>query len=241
MKYMGSKSKVARHIVPIIQKYIDDNQPWAYIEPFCGGCNIIDRIHARRRIAYDRQEYLIELLRNLDRLGELPGHVTREHYSEVRRCFHGRTDEYEKWYVGAIGFLASYNGRFFDGGYAGTVRTAAGTRNYYEEALRNLVRQAADLVGVEFACRDYRMLNTKGAVIYCDPPYDGTKEYGISKGFDYGEFWQWGSAMSAENIVLISSSEAPDDFECIWSKPVSRTIKADKNPVRAMEKLFIKK
>lgn len=48
MKYMGSKSKVARHIVPIIQKYIDDNQPWAYIEPFCGGCNIIDKIHARK-------------------------------------------------------------------------------------------------------------------------------------------------------------------------------------------------
>lgn len=42
-----------------------------------------------------------------------------------------------------------------------------------------------------------------------------------------------------ENIVLISSSTAPDDFKCIWSKPVSRTIKADKNPVQATEKLFI--
>ena len=77
--------------------------------------------------------------------------------------------------------------------------------------------------------------------IYCDPPYEGTKEYGISKGFDYGVFWQWVRAMSVENIVLISSGAAPDDFECIWRKPVSRTIKADKNPVQATEKLFIRR
>ncbi len=140
---------------------------------------------------------------------------------------------------GAIGYLASYNGRFFDGGYAGIVHTKDGVRNYYEEALRNLVKQAEDLKGVEFVCSDYKLLNTHGAVIYCDPPYEGTKEYGISKDFDYGLFWQWVRAMSVENIVLISSSEAPDDFQCIWSKPVSRTIKADKNPVQAMEKLFI--
>ena len=120
------------------------------------------------------------------------------------------------------------------------MHTENGVRNYYEEALRNLIKQAEDLKGVEFICSDYKLLNTQGAVIYCDPPYEGTKEYGISKGF---RLWRgFGSgvrAMSVENIVLISSSAAPDYFKCIWSKPVSRTIKADKNPVQATEKLFI--
>jgi DNA adenine methylase len=37
MKYMGSKNRIAKHIVPIIQSYIDDNQVQHYIEPFVGG------------------------------------------------------------------------------------------------------------------------------------------------------------------------------------------------------------
>ena len=39
--------------------------------------------------------------------------------------------KYPDWYIGAIGFLASYNGKFF-GGRAGTVRTKINTiRNFF--------------------------------------------------------------------------------------------------------------
>lgn len=238
MKYMGSKSKVARYIVPIIQKHIDDSKPWAYIEPFCGGCNIIDKVYAQKRFAHDKQEHLIELFKNLDRLGELPEFITKKHYSEVRNCFYEESGVFEKWYVGAIGYLASYNGRFFDGGYAGVVETAYGVRNYYAEALKNIKHQAKYLKEVEFVCSDYKLIDTQKAVIYCDPPYKGTKEYRVSNGFDYEKFWQWVRRMSAENVVLVSSNEAPEDFKCIWEKPVSRTI-ASKNTVQAVEKLFI--
>lgn len=37
MKYMGSKSRVAKYIVPILQRCIDDNNITTYIEPFSGG------------------------------------------------------------------------------------------------------------------------------------------------------------------------------------------------------------
>lgn len=37
MKYLGSKSRIAKDIVPIIQRYIDEAQPIAYLEPFVGG------------------------------------------------------------------------------------------------------------------------------------------------------------------------------------------------------------
>ena len=37
LKYMGSKSRIAKYIVPIIQKYIDDNEVTKYVEPFVGG------------------------------------------------------------------------------------------------------------------------------------------------------------------------------------------------------------
>lgn len=37
MKYMGSKSRVAKYIVPIIQDCIGTNNITTYIEPFAGG------------------------------------------------------------------------------------------------------------------------------------------------------------------------------------------------------------
>ena len=43
MVYMGSKSKYAKYIVPILQKTIDDNNISTYIECFVGGANIIDK------------------------------------------------------------------------------------------------------------------------------------------------------------------------------------------------------
>lgn len=37
MKYLGSKSRIAKYIVPIIQKCIDENNITEYYEPFVGG------------------------------------------------------------------------------------------------------------------------------------------------------------------------------------------------------------
>lgn len=50
MKYMGSKSRIAKYIVPILQECIDSNNVTTYIEPFVGGANIIDKIRCQERI-----------------------------------------------------------------------------------------------------------------------------------------------------------------------------------------------
>ena len=40
MKYVGSKNRIAKDIVPIIQSCIDKNNITEYYEPFVGGkCN----------------------------------------------------------------------------------------------------------------------------------------------------------------------------------------------------------
>lgn len=44
MVYMGSKRKYAKDIVPIIQKYIDDNNIKEFYDVFCGGGNLVDKI-----------------------------------------------------------------------------------------------------------------------------------------------------------------------------------------------------
>ena len=242
MKYMGSKSKIAKDIIPIIQSFITDNTV-GYLEPFVGGANVIDKIDCNIKVGCDKQKYLIALLQNLDKLHTLPQIITKEHYSDVRDCYNtgNKNVKYEDWYIGAIGFLSSYNGRFFDGGYAGIVKTKIGNeRNYYAEAKKNLENQIKDLDGIRFFNKEYNEINKNisGWVIYCDPPYKNTKQYGSSKGFNHDDFWEWCRVMSKNNIVIISEQEAPIDFKCIWEQDVNRTID-NKKSVKVTEKLFI--
>ena len=241
MVYMGSKSRVAKYIVPIIQQCIDDNNLSVYIEPFAGGLNVVDKIKAPFRIASDKNRYLIALFQHLQNGGELLPEVSKELYSEVRANY--KTKEYEDWYVGNIGFLASYNGRWFDGGYAkpGYEKTKYGQRyrDYYREAKNNILAQMPNLNDVVFEVLDYREVETVNcSMIYCDPPYANTKQFENSRDFDYEEFWNVMRYWSKDNFVLISELEAPDDFICVWSKDVQRSIKSTDNTMRATEKLF---
>lgn len=84
MKYMGSKSRIVKDIVPIIQRCIDDNNLETYIEPFVGGCNVIDKIRCPARYGSDLNRYLIALFNHLKNGGRLLSEVSREIYSEVR-------------------------------------------------------------------------------------------------------------------------------------------------------------
>lgn len=243
---MGSKSRIAKYIVPIIQDYIDEGNIDTYIEPFVGGANIIDKIHCKNKYGSDSNKYLIALLNRVKDGGELYEKVPRELYDKVREAFKkGDSSEFEDWEFGNIGFLASFNGKFFQGGYAktGYEKTKNGDRlrDYYQESKRNILAQAPNLKDTEFSTKDYReaLKDIEGkAVIYVDPPYQNTTAYSNSSSFDYEEFWNIMREWSKEHIVLVSEQNAPDDFECIWEQEVSRSLSAA-NKSRATEKLFM--
>lgn len=84
---MGSKAKITKYIVPIIQRKIDESGARYYVEPFAGGCNVIDKIKAEYRIASDSNKYLIALFQHLQDGGELPEHITREEYNKAREAY----------------------------------------------------------------------------------------------------------------------------------------------------------
>ena len=240
MKYMGGKSRISKEIVPIIQNVINKRSITNYIEPFCGGCSIVEKIACENRTASDINPYLIGLFQHLQSGGELLPAVPRELYSEVRENY--KKGKYPEWYVGNVGFLASYNGRFFDGGYAkpGYEKTKHGERyrDYYRESSDNIKIQISKLDDVRFICADYRDTSAQNAVIYCDPPYANEKQYANSKAFDYSEFWEIMRKWSEKNYVFISEMNAPEDFVCIWEKSVIRSIKAA-DKTRDTEKLFV--
>ena len=239
MKYMGSKSRIKKNIVPILQMIIDKYNITTYVEPFAGGCNIIDSIRCNQRIANDRSTPLIELFKGLLNGKELPLEINKEHYFDVRK--HKNDDTYEEWYKGMVGYLSSYNGTYFTG-YAGKVTTKTGkVRDYYDEAKRNIQAQIPFLKDVEFFNMDYRKLNIPaGSLIYCDIPYKNTTQYFTSKDFNHEEFWQWVRDMSKNNIVIVSELQAPGDFAVVWEQEVTRT-QNNRKREKSIEKMFIYK
>jgi len=56
--------------------------------------------------------------------------------------------------------------------------------------------------------------------IYCDPPYKKCNFIAIRKNllsFDTDMFWETMRKWSLDNIVIVSETEAPDDFIPIWT------------------------
>lgn len=190
-----------------------------------GGANVIDKISCDRKIGYDINHYLIELFHHRDEIALLPDEITQEEYAAVRKSYQTLDGKYPDWYIGAVGFLASYNGKFF-GGRAGVVKTKIGTyRNYYDEAKRNVLAQLPNLQNVEFGEIDYRSLDLnrfQNGVIYCDIPYLNTTGY--ENEFNHAEFWRWAEQASEANVVLVSEQQAPENWKSIWSQPVKRTL-----------------
>ena len=216
MKYVGSKNRISKHIAPIIQECINKNNIKTYYEPFVGGGNMIDKIKCQSRIGNDVHKELIAMWKQLQKGWKPPSHITEEEYIMVR----DNREAYPDYYVGYVGFNATFGAKYF-GGYARGFKADGITpRNHSNEAYRNLMKQLPQVMDVEFVCSDYlnsKYSRIKNAVIYCDPPYQGTTKYETSL-FDYDAFWEWCREVGRDNYLFVSEYNAPKDFECIWSK-----------------------
>lgn len=234
MKYMGSKSRIAKEILPIILK--DRKQNQYYVEPFCGGLGTFDKVSGPR-IANDNNKYLIAMWNGLKENNPRPYEITKELYSKARTEFNNGTNfEFNDFEIGWIGFMGSFNGRFYDGGYSGKTEK----RNYIDEQIRNTEKQIPNLSGAIFTFGDYDgIIYPKNSIIYCDIPYKGTKQYTTSKDFNHSKFWEWCRIMTKYgHKVFISEYNAPNDFKCIWSKQVTNSMNTTKTS-KPIERLFI--
>ena len=142
MVYMGSKSKYADNIVPILQKAIDENHLTTYIEPFVGGANIIDKIHCQTKYGYDKNAPLIALHQQMQTApNTIPMHGDAEWWYAAKDIYRTGCGDPEKmtgmelWKIGAIAFYASFSNGGFSRGYAkngsGQIH-AAGSRRQHD-------------------------------------------------------------------------------------------------------------
>ena len=234
MKYMGSKNRIAKYLLPIILKDRKENQ--YYVEPFVGGANMIDKVNGLR-IGADKNEFLIEMWKGLQENRERPYKIEKELYSKARDFFNKKDYSlFDKFTIGWIGWAGSYNGRFFDGGYSGH---SVGKRDYITEQIKNIEAQINNIKGINFIASDYQSLKIpNNSIIYCDIPYKDTKQYLTSKDFNHSEFWEWCRNKTKEgNDVFISEYNAPEDFECVWKMEVTNSMNTTKT-YKPTEKLF---
>lgn len=238
MVYQGSKARVAKYICPIIQKYIDEIGAETFIDAFCGGANVIQHISAYNKIGYDTNPYLIALLNNLDKIESVEVPISREHYNDVKESWRAKDGRYEDWYVGTIGFIASFGGKFFDGSYGrDDCYKDNPALSRHTQKKNNILRQVDSLKDCSFETKDFFTLDIKNAVIYCDPPYNKTTKYPYDI-YETDKFWNKVRELSKDNIVLVSELSAPDDFKELWRKEIRNTV-GSSNSLKQTEKLFI--
>lgn len=234
MKYVGSKARLSKEIIPIINKLIQVNNIEEYIEPFVGGANLIENVKCKSKKGYDSNEYLIEMWRALQNGYIPPLEYTKEEYINVK----DNIESYPKELVGIVGFCATYNAGWFRR-WGGTAITKSGqVRNYYNEAIRNIQKQVPKIMDVEFIHSDYEELEFDKCLIYCDPPYENSSYEMYKDKFDHIKYWNKIREWSKSNIVLCSEYDAPEDFICIFEKQLTTTFD-NKQRKKDTEKLFI--
>lgn len=208
MTYLGSKAKYAKYIVPIIQQYIDDNKITTFVDCCVGGANIIDKIRCKNKIGIDNNKYLISLYKKIQNENfNFPDKITREDWDD---CKSGNKED---WFIGLVSIFASYNTRGFSGGF---IHGDIGEKQY-RGRINTFKKQIPLLKDIIFINDSYeKLLDYEGTVIYCDPPYYGTKKYDTSKNFNHEHFWNFIRQIGQKNKVFISELQAPEDFICIW-------------------------
>ena len=167
IKYVGSKARISKDIAPIIQACIDDNNINLYYEPFVGGANMIQHISCKNKYGNDIHKELVALFKALQNGYNPPMHITEDEYNEVRL----NKDKYPDYYVGLVGFNATFGSKYF-GGYARGFKADGITpRDIPNEAIRNLMAQVPYIQDIIFSQGDYRNVDIdEPSVIYCDPP-----------------------------------------------------------------------
>ncbi len=236
MKYQGSKARIVNEILPIMLNAMRPDQ--AFVDGFTGGGSVIQNVPPEyRRIANDNNRYLIAMWEKLTTTNwQPPTRIEKSFYDKVRDSWHKNDGKYEDALIGWVGFQASRNGRFFDGGYSSHNHKG---RDYINENIRNTIKQLPFLMGGEWQCGSYECISMpKASLVYYDPPYRGTSSYTTAKDFDYDRFYDWVRQMKRDgHTVYISEYNMPGDFSAVWQKTITNSVNPTKT-YQATERLW---
>lgn len=230
---MGSKNRIAKHILPIMLAERKPNQWW--VEPFVGGASMIYKVDGKR-LGADINPYLIEALKFIrDTPDFTPDMITEDMYKQMQK------DIKRDGLTGLTSFVLFFGGKVF-GGYR---RDIAGTKGCIKNMKTQTRRSKQSAVKQSELIQDVKLINVgylnlqipDNSLIYCDPPYGNATKY--KDDFDYTIFWQWCRDKASDgHTVFVSEYNAPDDFKCIWQKEIVSSLTKNTGSKKGIEKLF---
>lgn len=237
MRYLGSKSRIKKEIIPFLMKHLDGTN--YFVDAFMGGANLIDAVDYPGKVGIELSPYSWAIWHEIKNEGTdwIPQAFDEEDYYDVKYAYKNKTRKYSDAMIGYVGNCLSFGSKWF-GGFV----------HYNPKKKEDHVKEAYN--GIMKQVKNFKCLNTTkflnmsydeydyppNSVIYCDPPYQSTIGYETS--FDHEKFWNWCRDMSKKgHYVYISEYSAPSDFKCIWRKTVKEQV--GKNINNKVEKLFV--
>lgn len=231
MKYMGSKNRIAKFILPIMLAEAEKQGLTTWVEPFVGGANIIDKVPSSfKRVGYDLNPHTIAALIAIrDMVDQLPQSVSEQEYKSYKGT---EPNPITSW----VRFECSF-GNKFENGYS----RAKDGKNYAAIGMRAGKKQSPNLQGVQLLNQSYdSIIFQEPSLIYCDPPYQGTTGYKTGA-FEHDKFFDWCRQKKVEgHTVFVSEYQAPDDFELVWQGEIKTNFASTRKGAThtAVEKLF---
>lgn len=240
MRYMGGKGRIAKKLATAII----DNTPehsGTYWEPFVGGGATASRMGQHFKVAHysDIHPDLMLMWEALHTGWQPPTEVSYEQYQELRYATEPSALR------GFVGFGGSFGGRWFEGYARGGFNANGQPRNHQAESARAVLK---DIVGMKasehtnFACRSALEIQPlPGDVVYCDPPYAGTKNYSRTDKLDHELFWDTVRGWAESGVhVFVSEYEAPEGWVCIWEQELRSSVRVGSAERHmAVERLFM--
>ena len=235
--YHGGKQRIGFKLAQYIQflsSKLTNIKIQGYCEPFCGMLGVYQHIPAlfTDKLTYqagDLNESVIKMWQKAQKGWKPPTITTKTEYNLLKTAVPSALKGY-------IGHQYSYGGQYFMGYAPSYGKTKDSTK-----ASNNIQNIAQKLNQVKFSSGAYTQFNNlHNYIIYCDPPYQNTSQRYKSASFDNEKFWNWCRTMAKNNIIFISSYEAPADFiEVMSSKHKLTGVVHAGGKKERVEKLFI--
>jgi len=268
LPYQGSKKKISKKIVEIIKQNFGTDKP--IYDIFGGGGAITaecilnglevhyndldkDITNAFERVISQDREWIKTLI------------ISRTEFTEIKAKENKTTDDFLKLLINSFGNQKKYylySKEISDLKYnlvKEIIEKHDVFRGYkqtetYKRAIEQpkQLEQLTRLGGLERLERIDEVKATNksyhdfsevsGAILYLDPPYEGTTQYGYINSFDSQEFYDWAFEIAKTNIVIISSYSISDErFETVYSFDKARSNIQSRTRNDKCEKLFMVK
>lgn len=225
MQYMGGKERIHKHILRAIEFAKWDSGAAKYLEPFVGGASIASRITGFDEVVLSDVEPLVADVWNAARAGWSPYPIDLQQYHDLRSVVGAGPQ------AGYAAFGVSYGGRKWQG-----FAKDREDRKYSQTAAAAGIARKALGLPVDIQVLDYTAHTPEdGWVVYCDPPYAGTKAYDHPWNAD--KFWEVADSwVDAGAVVLVSEYAAPDHWSTMWSR--RKHVAMGRETLFAVERLF---